>query len=67
MVDVTSYWIDRTARLRVTALSSPDSRASSMGEAAAEIPKAGRVGEEEDSMELAFGNSQGDSAYSIPD
>ena len=37
-----------------------------MGEAAAEIPKAGRVGVEEDSMDLAVGNGQGDSGEGIP-
>jgi hypothetical protein len=37
-----------------------------MGEAAAEIAKAGRVGVEEDSMDLAFGNRQGDSGEGIP-
>ena len=37
-----------------------------MGEAAAEISKAGRVGVEEDSMDLAVGNGQGDSGEGIP-
>jgi hypothetical protein len=66
MMGATSYRIDRTAPLRVTALSSPHSRTSSMGEAAAEISKAGRVGVEEDSMDLAVGNGQGDSGEGIP-
>ena len=66
MVNATPYWIDRTAPLRVTAFSSPHSRPRSVGEAAAEIPKAGRVRVEEDSMDLAFGNSQRDSSEGIP-
>lgn len=37
-----------------------------MRKTAAEIPQTTRVGVEEDSMELAFGDSQGDSGEGIP-